>query len=267
LLHVKLLAMYLYLYDNSLNSNKYHKLLSHIEMRLTDLGIGGKISRLSPLKNLQDLISDEIRFGVKTIVAVGNDETVSMVINNIVNYDNIIFGIIPIGNNNTIADNLGIPQDVLACDVISARRIKKIDLGKVNNTYFISGIDISAENQIMLECENSYNIIPRTHNCVVHIYNLKPKGPENFSNKDFFNPNDGFLEALIQPIHRASHNIFGLAKKSKNITDSVFPFKKISIISKKSITVITDGKKILKPPVQIEVVPNKLTVIIGKPKN
>ncbi|KKQ56205.1 MAG: hypothetical protein US74_C0017G0013, partial [Parcubacteria group bacterium GW2011_GWA2_38_13] len=85
MLHVKLLAMYLYLYDNSLNSNKYHKLLSHIEMRLTDLGIGGKISRLSPLKNLQDLISDEIRFGVKTIVAVGNDETVSMVINNIVN--------------------------------------------------------------------------------------------------------------------------------------------------------------------------------------
>lgn len=258
--------MYLYLYDNFLNSNKYHKLLSRIEMRLTDLGIGGKISRLSPLKNLQDLLSDELRFGVKTIIAVGNDETVSMVINNIVNCENIVFGIIPIGRNNTIAKNLGIPQEELACDIISSRRIKKIDLGRVNNTYFISGIDIAAENKIMLECEESYHIIPQAQSCLVHIYNLKPQSLENVGENTIFNPNDGFLEALIQPIHQISQTIFGIVKKRKNITDSVFPFKKISVLSKKSITIMTDGKKILKPPVDIEVVPNKLTVIVGKHK-
>jgi len=256
--------MYLYLYDNFLNANKYRKLLSKIETRLTDLGIGGKISRLSPLKNLRDLISDELRFGVKTIVAVGNDETVSTVINNIVNYDNIVFGIIPVGGNNTIASNLGIGHEELACDIISSRRIKKIDLGRVNNTYFISEINIAAENRITLECEDSYQIIPQTHTCLVRIYNLRPEGAEYNGRSDLFNPNDGFLEALVQPVHHMSKTFFGLMKKSKHITNSIFPFKKISVLSKKSVTVVTDGRKILKPPVDIEVVPNKLTVIVGK---
>lgn len=256
--------MYLYLYDNFLNAGKYHKLLSRIETRLTDLGIGGKISRLSPLKNLQNLIMDEVRFGVKTIIAVGNDETVSMVINNIVNCENIAFGIIPVGGANGIAENLGIPQGELACDIISSRRIIKIDLGIVNNVYFISGIDIACENQIMLQCEDSYTIIPQTRFCLVHIYNLKPQGMELTKKNTFFKPNDGYLEACILPKSHVSHTIFGLKKKNKNITDSIFPFKKISVLSKKNITIITDGKKILKPPVDIEVVPDKLTVIVGK---
>lgn len=256
--------MYLYLYDNFLNASKYHKLLSRTETRLTDLGIGGKISRLSPLKNLQNLIMDEVRFGVKTIIVVGNDETVSMVINNIVHCENIAFGIIPIGDANGIAENLGIPRGELACDIISSRRIKKIDLGRVNNIYFISGINIACENQITLQCEDSYTIIPQTRACLVHIYNLKPHGMEFVEKNTFFKPNDGFLEACILPRHQTSRTIFGLKKKNKNITDSIVPFKKISVLSKKNITITTDGKKILKPPVDIEVVPHKLTVIVGK---
>ena len=58
--------MYLYLYDSFLNNPKFGNKLAKIETRLTDLGIGGKISRLSPLKNLEELVSDEIKNGVKS---------------------------------------------------------------------------------------------------------------------------------------------------------------------------------------------------------
>lgn len=256
--------MYLYLYDHFLNDNKYYKNLSRIEMRLTDLGIGGKISRLSPLKNIKELLSDEIRFGVKTIVAVGNDETVSMVINNIVNYENITFGIIPIGKDNAIARHLGIPDEELACDVLSARKLQKIDLGKVNNTYFISGINIAAESRITLECEDSYHITPQTINCSINICNLRPAMAGEGIDERFFNPRDGFLEALVQPVGDLSKGFFGFMKKGQVLQNSIFPFKKISILTKKSVTVTTDGKKVLKPPIDIEVVPNKLTVVVGR---
>ena len=261
-----LVSMYLYLYDHFLNDNKYHKLLSKIEMRLTDLGIGGKISRLSPLKNIKELINDEIRFGVKTIVAVGNDETVSAAINNIAKYEGITFGIIPIGKGNTIAYDLGIPEGEEACDVLSARKLQKIDLGRVNNTYFFSGINISAENKITLECEDSYQITPDTNNCVISICNLRPMAYERVGaeNNNFFNPQDGFLEALVQPTLDSTSSFFGILKRGQSVKNSIFPFKKISVLTKKSVTVTTDGKKVLKPPIDIEVVPSKLTVVVGR---
>lgn len=259
--------MYLYLYDHFLNDNKYQKVLSRIEMRLNDLGIGGKITRMSPLKNIRDLISDEIRFGVKTIVAVGNDETISSVINNIAKYENLTFGMIPVEKNSFIAQNLGIPSGEDACDVLSARKLEKIDLGKVGNTYFISGVNILAENTISVLCEDKYQIIPETENCSIFVCNLRPailgEGIASASGS-FFNPRDGMLEALVQPIKKLTKNFFGVFKKDVGVQNSIFPFKKISILTKKSVTITTDGKKVFKPPVDIEVVPNKLTVIVGR---
>lgn len=243
-------------------------MLSKIEMRLTDLGIGGKICRMSPLKNIQGLIQDEIRFGVKTIVVVGNDETVASVVNNITNYNMITLGIIPIGEKNRIARALGIFNEMNACDILAARKIEKIDLGKINNIYFISGIRITAENSIDLYFEDKYHIISQTHYCDINICNLQPTFFED-REKKLCNPKDGFLEALIQPVQEMSESFFGFLKKGlkkgKNkIKESIIPFKKIYVQSQKSVTVTTDGHKILKPPVQIEVVPKKLRVIVGR---
>ena len=73
--------MYSYIYDSFVSQKKYQKLLARVEIRLTDLGISGKIKRLSPLKNLKETIKDEIRGGAKTIVVVGDDSTLGEVIN------------------------------------------------------------------------------------------------------------------------------------------------------------------------------------------
>lgn len=250
--------MYLYLYDYLLSSKKYIKTLARIETRLTDLGIGGKISRLSPLKNIKELVRDEIANGVKTIVAVGNDKTVMQVINEVASY-NVALGIIPIGPDNKIAQALGIPLAEAACDVLSARALERIDLGKANNTYFLSEITIQS-GKVILNCEHKYRIKPAA-NFRINICNLRPAFMGSAGQPRFFNPSDGFFEALIYPVTIISRIFNRLGNSGSN---SIVPFRKLQISSEDSVAVITDGHKVLKTPVEIEVIPQKLKIIVGK---
>lgn len=253
--------MYLYLYDSFLNNPKFNNKLAKIETRLTDLGVGGKISRLSPLKNLKELVDDEVKGGVKTIVVVGNDKTLVEVINIIADYK-VVLGYIPIGEDNQVAKILGLPAEDKACEIISARKIEKIDLGKINGNYFLGDIKIS-EGPITLECEEKYQVAVEKPSCQINICNLRPAflTTNNYS-PAYFNPQDGLLEALIV-VTNPTKKIFSFFSK-KIGRDTIFPFKKISVKSKKSIPVVADNQKILKTPVDIEIVPKKIKVIVGR---
>lgn len=251
--------MYLYLYDSFLNNKKYSGLLAKIETRLTDLGIGGKIFRLSPLRNMNELLTDEVRGGIKTIVVVGNDKTFSQVIN-VAAQLNTIVGFIPVGTKNKISQILGIPDQEDACNVLAARIIEKIDLGKVNNTYFLSSITVSS-GQVTIECEDKFKITPQNQD-KISICNLRPAlTAVPGQGSPWFNPQDGLLEILINPI---TSKFFQIFRKTTRRNSSVIPFKKIAIRSRDSLPVITDGQKILKTPVNVEIVPKKLKVVVGK---
>ena len=222
--------MYLYLYDNFLNNPKFSNKLARIETRLTDLGIGGKIARLSPLKNLKELVEDEIRGGVKTVTVVGNDKTLSEVIN-VVADSKVVIGYIPIGTNNIIAKILGLPSDEAACEVISARKIEKIDLGKINGSYFLGNLKVS-QGPVTLECEEKYHVDINKSSLQINICNLRPSfaTAENYSRK-YFNPQDGMLEALISATTTTKRLFSTFSKKEEK--DSIFSCKKLSIRSKK----------------------------------
>jgi diacylglycerol kinase family enzyme len=250
--------MYLYLYDSSLNNKKYSRLLAKIETRLTDLGIGGKIFRLSPLRNVKELLSDEVRNGIKTVVVVGNDKTITQIIN-VAAKLNVTLGVIPVGPENKIAQILGIPTPEDACNVLAARKIEKVDLGKVNNTYFLSTITISS-GKLTLECESKYKIKPRNKD-QVSICNLRPLFAADWGQTSYFDPQDGLLEILVQPIASGVSQIF---RKSVDLKNTIIPFKKLAIRSQSSLPVVTDGQKVLKTPVRIEIVPKKLKIIVGK---
>jgi len=251
--------MYLYLYDFSLNNKKYNNLLARIETRLTDLGIGGKIFRLSPLRNLNELLKDETRNGIETVIVVGNDKTFTQIVNLAANFD-VIVGLIPIGPDNKIAQALGIPTGENACNIIAARKIEKIDLGQANGTYFLSNITV-AGGKMSIEWENQFRVIPQSKD-QVSICNLKPAFASDYGQNSYFNPQDGLLEVLIKPL--ATSGFWSNLKKSNSTKDSIIPFKKITIKSRESLSVVTDGQKVLKTPVQIEVAAKKLRLIVGK---
>lgn len=257
--------MYYYIYDSFLNQKKYEKELLKIEMRLTDLEIKNKIVRLSLLKNIQELIEEGIKAGAETIVAVGNDSTVSQVANIVAHYKTV-FGIIPIGRPNEIAKFLGIPQGVAACNVLSARKIESIDMGKINGQYFISSVEVREKN-VVLECE-TFQITPLPEVNLIGIYNFslfKPRGKNK--QKVSSHPQDGIFEAVIDsPVSLWNKIIPFLEKEGKQ--KSIFPTKKIKISNPvKSSLVTVDRERIFKTPVTIRAVKKKLKVIVGKERN
>jgi len=239
--------MYLYIYDSFLNDKKYSDLLIKVEKRVTDLGIKGKIARLSVLKNMKELITDGIKEGVETVVVMGDVKTFSKVINIVADL-NITLGLIPTNNDNKIAKLLGIPPGVLACEVLASRIVKKIDLGKVNKYYFIT--EASINNGSVEVDYGNFKIMPTTEENKITFY--------NFSNNNKYNPVDGVLETVITPI---KSTFFG----KKKISSTVFPFDNIKITSTsdEQAAVLIDKQVMVKTPVKIKVVPKKIKLIVG----
>jgi len=62
---------YFYLYDTFTSERAHAGTLVRIENALTDLGIQGRVGRLTILKSAKDLIDSAIKDGADTVVAVG----------------------------------------------------------------------------------------------------------------------------------------------------------------------------------------------------
>lgn len=254
--------MYYYIYDSFLSDKKYEMTTHRIENRLMDLGINGKIEKLTILKSLKELVEQAVKNNAETLVIVGNDKTVSKVISFLPNYS-LTLGIIPVGPDNKIAEVLGIPEGERACDVLSSRIVEKIDLGKVNNSYFLSCLEIPVKEEITLECEN-YNISPLANSEMISICNFGNIFNDQFLRRGkIYNPKDGVLEAVIC-LKPTSMGLFKIFQKEFT-RDSVFPIRKLKIKStKECVPIIADGEVVVKTPVSVEVVPKKLKVIVGK---
>jgi len=238
-----------------LSDKKHDKILAKIENRLANLEINGKIIRMSKLKSLEDNVIEEIEKGAVNIIAVGDDQTILKVINIIADY-NIILGIIPVGYKLDISELLGIPYGEEACEVLSSRRIKKIDLGKVNSRYFISNVSLMDDHFEIL-CDGKYTVMPihGNHIKICNLYNQFDSG-----DREHFNPSDGLLEVIVE--ERISV-VDRMLKKSKGIR-SIFPIKEVRITSAKELPVSIDSQTILKTPLDIKIVPQKLKIIVGQ---
>lgn len=131
---------YYFVYDEFLQDPKFEREIATIETRLTDLGISGKIARLALFRDAGEFIRDEVRRGVKNVVAVGNDLTLRRVIDALGDA-NVAIGIIPLGQGpHEIAKLLGVPTGVASCDVLSARILEEVDIGVVNGKRFIHAV-------------------------------------------------------------------------------------------------------------------------------
>lgn len=252
--------MYYYLYDNFLVDKKYERILATVETRLTDLGISGKIGRLTPFTNAKGLIRDETRRGTKTIVVVGNDETVSKAIEGIGDAD-ITLGIIPIGAPTYIAQSLGIPEGVEACDVLSKRVTQKIDLGMVNGRYFLSSVKVVG-NKAVIEGEGQYRISSVVPDCELVVSNLRGAdiGGTAVGGRVPGDPMDGFLDALILP--KQTGFLGGM--RGKRSSSTVIPMKKLRIASEEPVEAVADGRAFMNKDIDIEIVPDCLKVITGR---
>ncbi|MGI6373834.1 MAG: diacylglycerol/lipid kinase family protein [Patescibacteria group bacterium] len=238
--------MYVYIYDEYLNRPKYSRTINKLETRLTDLGLNGKIIRLSGIKNVKNAVQHEIKLGARTIIAVGNNQTVNKIMGAIIEVETTgetrpLLGIIPIGTDNSIATSFGIKDIEEACSILLARRIEKIDLGLVNNYYFLNQASIQSLNTLIKIDDYSLEITERG---IVKVINLLSDPKEKIKS----NPHDGKLDVLI---------------KTRKRDESIITTKKLLITNPQEKLIIDEVLE-LNTPVEVSVMKNKISVIVGK---
>lgn len=240
--------MHVYIYDEYLNKAKYNRAINRLEIRLTDLGLNGKIIRLGGIKNIKATIQNEIRLGAKTIIAVGNNQTINKIIGSIIDTEiygdfqkKTLLGLIPIGDDNSIASSFGIKNIEEACNILLARRIEKIDLGLVGNYYFLNQATIQSAGTTVEIDDYSLEIAERGE---VRIINLLSDPKEVIKS----NPHDGKLDILI---------------RTRKRDESIITTKKLKV-SNPQEKLIIDGVFEIETPVEIGIMKDKVNVIVGK---
>ncbi len=241
--------MYTYVVEASANTKKHEVELARVESRLIALEIGGRIEKLTILKSLKETLNDAARSASSTVVLIGSDKLVNEAMSTLAELD-VTVGIIPIGEPTVIANALGIPYGVAACDILSARITAALDLVRVNNRYFLSTLHLPVGAAVTLDCDNRYQVTATTPAAI---------DIANFSESS--NPNDGQLEVIVRPEEKSG--LFSFGRKFSKA--SVFPFKKLTIRSgSESLPIMADGETVLKTPATIEVAPHRLKLIVGK---
>lgn len=252
--------MHVYIYDSFVSQKKHDKELTKVEIRITDLGLSGKIIRLGTLNTLYSTIENEIMKGAKTIIVVGDNNILNQAINAVAKLkiqekytNNTPLGFIPIGKkNNNISELLGITDPVSACDTLSARRIKELDLGLANAQHFLTEAVITTEDtNIKIDSDYSIEILKSGEIKVINI-------PSSFDLPENIKPSasDGVLELLIKTRNSKLIN-------NNHSNESLFSFKRLTIINPKKAVIIDDSVKI-PTPVNISIANEKISMIVGK---
>lgn len=88
--------------------------------------------------------------GWPIVAAAGGDGTINQVLNGLLQVGEIaeppLLGLIPVGTANDLADGLGLPRDLkAACARLVAGRSRLIDLGQVNDRYFVNNSAVGLE--------------------------------------------------------------------------------------------------------------------------
>jgi diacylglycerol kinase family enzyme len=241
--------MHLYIYDDFLEKSKYSKTLNKIETRITDLGLNGKIIRLSNLKNIESAIWSEVKRGARTLVVVGNDGSFNKVLKTLLAKEvsfflsEVFLAFIPV-ETSQVALSLGIKSYADACNILLARRTENIKVAKANNYFFLSQAEILSKN-ISINIEGNYNIKSDDKSSIYVInmpsFNISKLLPKKID------PRDEYLHIYIN-----------------NKGHSFIPVKKLEVSSTNKAYITLDNSTQIELPCTLSMSDKELNLIVGK---
>lgn len=89
------------------------------------------------IEHSAELVRRAKREGYDTIIIGGGDGTINVLLNQVIEHD-FKLGLLPLGTTNALARTLNIPQNPIeALKVALNGNVRKIDVGKVNERYFL----------------------------------------------------------------------------------------------------------------------------------
>lgn len=249
---------YAYIYDDFLIERPYQDILDSLETRLATLGLGGRIGRLTLFRNAQELVEDFVRQGVKTIVIVGNDNTLDKVMWFMPDLS-VTMGYIPLAEPSGIAQLLNIPTGLAACDVLSARLIETLDVAKLNDRYFLS--EVTFENTTAtLTVDGKYSL-SLTKGGNLSIRNL---GKALTAEGHLADAQDGLLEAVISPQIPSAKTRLWTKLKVVPPQETKVTFRAGEIVSQQPLGGQADRFSVSGFKFSVSVVPQKFRIIMGR---
>lgn len=236
------------MYDEALEDRRHEREREALDTRLTDLEITGKVLRLAQVRDAIQAIRKEIREGATTVVAVGGEHTLRRAIEAVAD-TRVVVAYIPVGEQSKLAELLGIPSGIAACDVLSQRLVEDMDLGEVNGRRFlhIATMDITG---CVVQCEQKYTLTP-LRKAQLEIRNLA--WPDEVA---ITNPADEKLTWLVK-CPRLS-----LFKKKADI--SVVPLQRARIFCPAPRVMDVDGEKVEAQEFDVRTIAQRLRLVVSK---
>ncbi len=243
-----------------------------------------------------------VKAGVDAIAVYGGDGTVMEAISGMMGSD-IPLVILPGGSANVMATELGIPADLnKACTLLGQGQLKMktIDVGQFDKRYFITGISIGFEADMVTGAnrgtKNKFGILAYFISAAKALkkitkvtYHLKIDGQEykvkgltciitNTGNIGFstisldkhIDVSDGLLDVLI--VRKATISFFNLImltlikRERPHNVELVkhWQGKEICISAKPKQTIQCDGEVLKEMPLHIKVIPGAINVLVPK---
>lgn len=239
--------------------------------------------RVTGLRTVPQLVDLAFSHGAKTIVAVGSDETLHDVINAVRGRE-IIIGFIPLFDTE-LSKVMGLPNIETAAKVLASRRISQLDLGVVNQFYFLSKLSFGVNVDGNIGNIFSFGSINKLLTAPVIEIKFKADGSYegslaviggvivNTRNQDHdsmsLGPTDSVLDVILVP----GLSRLKILKQRKNLASGLFEkiegasvlhLKKLKIESPEGLALRIEGRVVTKTPATIEVAPKALKMIVGK---
>ena len=249
-------------------------------------------------EDVGEVVRGRLTEGFDLVIAAGGDGTVSAVINGLIG-TLIPLGIVPFGTGNLLAKELNIPQEIKdAVAVISNSPCsKKIDAMKIGKRVFVLNASAGYSPIILRNTttaqKNRFGNLAYVANAITHLFRLRfrgfeitidgklhtsravecivfnsgalartmyPKGPD-------VKLDDGHLDIWVLSVKTVldypRYLFYALkGRPGRLLTPLVKAEKTVSVKSRISMGVQADGDVIGKTPLEIEIIPGALTVLV-----
>jgi YegS/Rv2252/BmrU family lipid kinase len=286
--------MYYYIVNPAAGGAKINKIQDRLQERLGKLGIMGEFVKSTGPDDVGKLARIGLEKGYKTIVAVGGDGTINEVMNSILGYEKVALGIIPTGTTNDLAESLGIKDWFTATNILAARKVEEINLGKVGNRYFLTSVSVGFDPRANTLKRLSLGKLPERIRFALgmfkHAASFKPIKAHLTFDKNYEVEAECFnisvSSGIFSPVKGKKVNLSkrldtlvvtkipgAKALKYGYLADvsaielpkiSVFRSDRIFIDTQKPTEVAADGQIIGETPVEIKTTDEKLRVIVSK---
>lgn len=247
---------YAYVYDDFLAGKQFEREVASLETKLSTFDMSGHIGRMSLFRSAKDLVEGMVSKGASTVVVVGNDGTLDKTMWFLPDM-NVTVGYIPLVGPSAVGKLLGIPTGGAACDVLAARRIETLDMGMLDDRYFLTEVSMPAT-AASLSIEGKYSVAPMEGGSLA-IRNLGGRVGAELVAAD---PRDGRLEAVVTPRPIEQKQLFW--KRMVTQPETRIFLTHGEILSKTPVEAHADNHAVSGFRFSVKIVPGKLRLITGR---